>query len=54
MIQKKMIYFITADHKKKAKMFKKYGYYFNELNKCLNFMNSKPNLYFQNRILFFK
>ena len=38
-LEKKIIYFVTAEHNKKSEMFKKYGYYFNDLYKCLKFMN---------------
>lgn len=40
-LEKKMIYFVPSEHSKKAQMFKKFGYYFNDFNSCLNFMNSK-------------
>ena len=39
-LEKKIVYFVSAEHKNKAKMFKKFGYYFNDLSKCLKFMNS--------------
>ena len=38
-VREKIIYFVSAEHKKKAKMFRKFGYYFNDFNKCLKFMN---------------
>ena len=39
-LKKKVIYFIYKEHYKKSKMFRKYGYYFNNTDKCLSFMNS--------------
>lgn len=39
-LEKKIIYFVKHEHEKKAKMFREYGYYFNNLSKCLKFMNS--------------
>lgn len=39
-LEKKMIYFVKSEHEKKAQMFREYGYYFKNLDKCLKFMNS--------------
>ena len=39
-VREKIIYFLFQQNTKKSKMFRKFGYYFNDFNKCLKFMNS--------------
>ena len=46
-LEKKIKYFSKSDHEKKAKMYKEFGNYFNNLDKCYNFLKrSKKNNHF--------
>lgn len=42
-LEKKIIYFVSAEHNKKSKMFRNYGKYFNDLHKCFKFMSENIN-----------
>ena len=50
-LKKKIIYFSKSDHEKKAKMYKEFGYYFNNIDKCFNFLkkNEQNNNFLINK-----
>ena len=42
-LEKKIIYFSKKDHEKKAQMYKEFGFFFNNIKTCLDFLRKNKN-----------